>query len=304
MKELLDRLIEKNKPLTDKGQVASYIPALKKANPKDLGICILDIEGNLYCAGDYDRKFTMQSISKVMALILALMDNGERVFERVGMKPADYAFNSLYKLDLPHGDKPANPMINAGAIVTTSLIKGEGEEKFDRLLKLLREISSNQHIKYNEEVYLSEKATADKNRAIAYLLKNKGLLEGDVEEILNAYFKQCSIEVDCIDLARIGIFLASKGRPLGSDEKLVDEEIINTSLAIMTSCGMYDYSGEYLAQVGIPAKSGVAGGVLAVVPNRFGIGVYAPALDQYGNSLAGLELLKDLSKELKLSIFS
>ncbi|WP_317920935.1 glutaminase A [Tepidimicrobium xylanilyticum] len=304
LKELLVRLIEKNRSTANKGQVADYIPALKKADPRDLGICILDMSGNICSGGDYNKKFTMQSISKVIALILALMDNGESIFNKVDMKATDEPFNSLYKLDLPHGVKPANPMINAGAIVTTSLIKGNGEEKFNRLLELLKKITSNKSLKYNDEVFQSEKTTADKNRAIAYLLKNKGLIEEDVEEILDVYFKQCSIEVDCADLAKIGTFLANKGRILETNEKIVDEKIINYALAIMTTCGMYDYSGEYLAHVGIPSKSGVSGGILAVVPNQFGIGVYGPALDEYGNSVAGMELLKDLSNQLNLSLFS
>ncbi|NLW21876.1 MAG: glutaminase A [Tissierellia bacterium] len=304
MEKLLDRLIEKNRYLTQFGQVANYIPALEKANPEDIGICLIDGKGKQYCSGAYHKKFSIQSISKVIALMVALMDNGEEgVFKRVGMEPTDEPFNSFYKLDLPQGEKPANPMINSGAIVTTSLIKGEGEEKVNRLIYILRKITSNHDITYNEEVFLSEKETGHKNRAIAYLLKNKGLLEGEVEEVLDAYFKQCSIEMDCRDLAKVGWFLANKGRILKSKEQVCSEEIITTILAIMTTCGMYNFSGEYAVRVGIPSKSGVAGGILAAAVNGMGIGVYGPALDQYGNSIAGYGILKDLSKELNLNIF-
>lgn len=300
MEKLLNRLIEKNRPLTKYGKVADYIPALSYANPNELGICIMDINGNVYCSGDYNKKFTIQSISKVIALGLAIMDNGEgEVFKKVGMEGTDEAFNSFYKLDLPQGEKPANPMINSGAIVTTSLIHGKGEEKFDRLLKLIKNILQDDNISYNEEVYKSEKKTGDKNRAMAYLLKSKGLIEGDVEEVLDSYFKQCSIEVNCIDLAKLAFFFASKG----TKRNLLDERTINIILAIMNNCGMYNYSGEYAINVGIPSKSGVGGGVLAVVPNNMGIGIYGPALDEYGNSIGGYNVIRDLSEELNLSLF-
>ncbi len=304
MKELLDRLIEKNKVLVKQGKIANYIPLLGNANPKDLGICVIDSLGNLYSSGIYDKKFTIQSISKVIALMLAIMDHGEKeVFLKVGMESIDEPFNSLYKLDLPHGHKPANPMINAGAIVTTSLIRGNGDEKLNRLLEILRKITNNENINYSKEVYQSEKTTGDRNRAIAFLLKSKGLIDGEIEEVLDIYFKQCSIEVDCQDIAKIGIFLANKGRVLDTGEKLVDNRTISTLMAIMTTCGMYDFSGEYAIKVGIPSKSGVSGGILASVPNKYGIGVYGPALDKHGNSVAGYGILKDLSQELELSIF-
>lgn len=300
MESLLNRLIEKNKLLTKEGKVADYIPALSCANPNELGVCIIDIDKNIYYSGDYNKKFTIQSISKVIALGLAIRDNGEKeVFKKVGMEGSDEAFNSFYKLDLVHGGKPANPMINSGAILTTSLIHGNGDEKFNRLLELIRNILEDNTINYNKEVYKSEKKTGDKNRAIAYLLKNNGLIKGDVEEILDAYFKQCSIEVNCIDLAKLGFFFASKGK----QKTLLDERTINIITAIMNNCGMYNFSGEYAVNVGIPSKSGVGGGILAQVPNLYGIGIYGPALDEYGNSIGGYGLIKDLSQELDLSLF-
>ena len=305
MDKLLERLVKENEYLVQYGKVADYIPALKSANPNDIGICIMDIEGNLYSSGDYEKKFTIQSISKVLSLMIAIVDKGEeKVFKKVGMEPTDESFNSLYKLDLPYGDKPSNPMINSGAILTTSLINGKGEEKFNRFLEIIRKITQDDNINYNEEVFLSEKRTGDKNRSIAYLLKNKNLIEEDVENILDAYFKQCSIEVNCIDLAKIGIFLANKCKIPNTEEVLCNEEIGTLVTALMTTCGMYNFSGEYAVKVGIPSKSGVAGGILGVVPGRFGIGVYGPALDKHGNSIAGYGMLKGLSKELGLSIFN
>lgn len=304
MENMLDRLIEENKYLVQYGKVADYIPALSNANPNDIGICIMNMEGDIYHSGDYTKKFTIQSISKVISLMLAIMDRGkDRVFEKVGVEPTDEPFNSFYKLDLYEGEKPSNPMINAGAIVTTSLIKGQGDEKFIRLLNLIRYITEDESISYNKEVYLSEKKTGNKNRAIAYLLKDKGLIEGDVEEILDIYFKQCSIEVDCIHLARIGAFFANKCKIINRDEQLCPKEITAIVMAVMTTSGMYDFSGQYALEVGIPSKSGVAGGILASVPNKYGIGVYGPALDKYGNSIAGYGILKSFSQELGLSIF-
>lgn len=302
MEKLLDELIEKNKEITKHGKVADYIPALSYANPQDLGICIMDLEGRAYCSGDYQKKFTIQSISKVLALILALEDQGEElVFSKVGVEGSEEAFNSLYKLDLPHGEKPANPMINSGAIITTSLIQGDGEEKFNRLLNLIRRILGDDTISYNEEVYKSEKTTGDKNRAMAYLLKNKGLLEGEVEEVLDAYFKQCSIELNCMGVAKLGLFLANKGKVNG--KRYCGEATIKTVSAIMTISGMYNFSGQYAIKVGVPSKSGVGGGILAQLPNKYGIGIYGPALDRYGNSIGGYGLMKDLAQRLNLSIF-
>lgn len=302
MEKLLEKLLEKNKEKTKYGRVADYIPALSHANPQDLGICIMDMEGKTYCQGVYDKKFTIQSISKVLALALALEDRGrEVVFEKVGVEGSEEAFNSFYKLDLEEKARPANPMINSGAILTTSLIQGQGEERFQRLLGLIQDILEDPSISYNKEVYRSEKETGDKNRSMAYLLKSKGLIEGNVEEVLDAYFKQCSIELDCQDLAKLGIFLARKGR--GQEKNLCQETTINIITAIMNSCGMYNFSGQYAIDVGIPSKSGVGGGILAQVPNKYGIGIYGPALDSFGNSIGGYGLIKDLSHKLNLSIF-
>lgn len=302
---LLDELVEKNRHLANKGRVADYIPALKKANPEDLGICIIDMKEKTYTSGDYKTKFTIQSISKTISLMLAIMDNGaEEVFKKVGMEPTGDAFNSMYKLETEGVSKPLNPMINAGAIAIASLIKGENsEEKFARLLNLFRKITCNEKLDLNEEVYISEKRTGHKNRAMAYLLKDMGVLKGDVEEVLDVYFKQCSIEVDCIDIANIGLFLANRGKILTTGEVVTTDHIARIVKTFMVTCGMYNSSGEFAIRVGIPAKSGVAGGIMASVPHRMGIGIYGPALDEKGNSVAGYGLIEDLSRKLNLSIF-
>lgn len=210
MEKVLTDIVEKNRYLLKEGKVADYIPALAKANPNHIGVCLVDLDGTITTAGDTSIKFTIQSISKVITLMRAVMDKGQDyVFGRVGYEGTDEPFNTLYKLDLPHITKPANPMINAGAILTTSLVHGSGDEKFQRILELTRIMTNNPNIIYNEEVYQSEKATGDKNRAIANLMRARGILDGDVEEILDAYFKQCSIEVDAEDLGNIAAFLAN-----------------------------------------------------------------------------------------------
>lgn len=305
MKKLLDRIIEKNRALTLRGKVASYIPALERSDPNYLGICISDINGEIITSGDYEKKFTLQSISKTISLMLAIMDNGpDYVFNKVGMEPTGDAFNSIIKLETISPSKPLNPMINAGAIAVASMIKGKtSEEKFERLLNLVKKICNNDKLGINEEVYLSEKSTGHRNRSLAYFMKDVGIIEGDVEEVLDVYFKQCSIEVDCIDTARIGLFLANKGKIPSTGEMLTTESVTRTIKTFMVTCGMYNESGEFAINVGMPAKSGVGGGIMCAVPHRMGIGVYGPALNSKGNSIGGYGVLKDLSKELDLSIF-
>ncbi|MFQ9247902.1 MAG: glutaminase A [Clostridium paraputrificum] len=305
MFKLLETLVEKNKKYGNDGQLASYIPALLEANPNDLGVAIVDVEGRKYYAGQCEKNFTIQSISKVVSLILALGDNGRtNVFKRVDVEPTGDGFNSIVNLETKDKKRPYNPMINAGAIATTSLIYGEdGEDKLERIIKFMRKATNNPNISINEEVYVSERRTGDRNRALAYFMKSNGMLQGDVEEILELYFRQCSIEANAIDLAMFGSVLANDGVTPWNGERLMSRETCRIVKTIMVTCGMYDASGEFAVHIGIPAKSGVGGGILATVPRRMGIGVYDPALDKKGNSLAGIHVLKDLSEELDLSIF-
>jgi len=305
MENILNEIININRKYTNYGQVASYIPELKNAKRDDLGICIIDKNNNVYKAGSYNKKFTIQSISKPIILAMALMDNDwSYVFSKVGMEPSGDPFNSIMKLETNDTKKPSNPMINAGAIVTTSLIKGSStEEKEERMLKFFRKLANNDSIGINYDVYKSEKLTGDRNRAMAYLLKNDGFIQGDVEEVLDLYFKQCSIEIDVVDLARIGINLAMYGKDIETREQLIDERVSRIIKTFMVTCGMYDASGEFAIKVGIPAKSGVGGGIMASVPNIMGIGVYGPALDKKGNSIAGVKILEELSNRYNLNIF-
>ncbi|PHS36298.1 MAG: glutaminase A [Alkaliphilus sp.] len=305
MKNKICELLEKNRQNTKNGSLPTYIPELIKTDPEILGIYISKLNGEEFGCGNYKHKFTMQSISKVITLMLALEDNGEKfVFSKVGMEPTGDSFNSMMKLEIVTPSKPFNPMINAGAIAVTSMIKGiSSKEKWDRILDFLRKITCNPNLDINKSVYISEKSTGDKNRALAYFLKDVGIIVGDAEDQLNVYFMQCSIEVDCCDIARIASFIANNGIIPSSGEKLVSKKNAIIAKTFMLTCGMYDGSGEFAINAGIPAKSGVGGGIMAVVPNNLGIGVIGPALDIKGNSIAGVKLLSDISKEFDLSIF-
>lgn len=305
MENILEQILEDNRKYTNYGHVATYIPELKKARQDDLGICMIDMNNGIHTAGNYDKKFTIQSISKPIILALVLSENEwEYVFSKVGMEPSGDPFNSIMKLETNNSKKPCNPMINAGAIVTTSMIKGRDiKEKEEKMLNFFKKLAKNDNLKINYDVYESEKATGDRNRAMAYLLKNDGFIEGDVEEVLDLYFKQCSIEIDCMDLARIGVNLASYGLDIENGERVIDERISRIVKTFMVTCGMYDASGEFAIKVGIPAKSGVGGGILASVPKKMGIGIYGPALDKKGNSIAGIKILQNLSEKYKINIF-
>lgn len=303
MQQLLDRLVEKYQPRTREGRCIDYIPILAEQDSSQLGITVVTREQGVYKAGRFPERFTMQSIAKVIALILAIMDCGERkVFSRVGMEPTGDPFNSIYKMEIFQKSKPLNPMINAGAMVVTSLIKGQtAGEKTSRIIELIGEMTGSRHIEIDEDIFRSEYETSHRNRALAHFLKELHLIDR-VEETLEAYLRQCAIQVTCEDLAKIGLCLAQYGKTY-DNRMLVPAYVSRLAKTFMVTCGMYNASGEFAIKVGIPAKSGVSGGIMASVPMRMGIGVFGPALDQKGNSIAGTALLEDLSRQLDLSIF-
>ncbi len=306
MKLLLKKLVDQSREWSEYGNVASYIPELAKINPDDLGISLYDIKKNeIYCAGDSGIKFTIQSISKIITLMLALNENGEdEVFSKVGKEPTGDPFNSIIKLETYSKKKPFNPMINAGAIAITSLIKGkDNSEKFAKILNFFKKISGNNKLVVDNKVFKSEKETGDRNRSIAFFLKSLGVISGDVNDVLDLYFKQCSIMVSSKDIARVGAVLSNGGVAPWNGEEIISRHISKIINSFMVTCGLYDGSGRFAIQVGIPAKSGVGGGILCSVPGKYGIGVYGPALNRRGNSIAGIEVLKKLSQELDLSIF-
>lgn len=305
MKKLLKEILTECAPYTKEGAVATYIPELAKADPADFGICIISKEGKIDLAGDYDKPFTMQSVVKPIILLLALEDKGAELVNRLcGVEATGKPFDAFNYSDRALTSEHINPMINAGAIALCTLIKGETYgEKFARLLALARRLSGNPTLGVNEAVYQSEKATGNKNRALAYMLKAYGMIDGNIEDVLDVYFKACSIQATCRDLANISVALANHGLSPFTGERIINEKHARYVNAIMAICGMYDGSGEFALKVGVPAKSGVGGGIMASVPGRMGIGIYSPALDKKGNSIAGVKALQTLSKQINLSIF-
>lgn len=306
MQTLLNRLLAKNSVLGGKGKVADYIPELAKVNPNLLGAYIMDIRRDSeYGAGSYDAAFTMQSISKIITFACALLDNDlEEISRAISVEPTADGFNSIASLETRNTHKPLNPMINAGAIATIPFVRGMTyAEKFTRIITLVRTMAGNPNLDVNHEVYRSESLTGSRNRALAYYMYSTGVIHGDMEGLLDVYFRLCSVNVTCKDLAAIGSVLANNGIEPKSHKHIISKEKCRIVKAVMATCGLYNESGLFAATVGIPAKSGVGGGILAVVPNQMGIGVFSPALDDKGNSIAGMSFLADLSLELDLSIY-
>ncbi|CAM4336725.1 glutaminase [Bacillus manliponensis] len=301
----LQELLDKVKPYTKKGKLATYIPELGNANPDDIGIAIYHKDNHYVHAGSSQTLFTLQSVSKVITLALALLDCGEEyVFSKVGMEPTGDPFNSIIKLETTSPSKPLNPMINAGALAITSMIAGDNnEEKMQRILRFVRDIADNPSINYSSKVAISELETAYLNRSLCYYMKQNGIIDGDIEELMDLYTRQCAIEVDCIDLARIGLIFAMDGYDPYKKQQIIPKNITKICKTFMITCGMYNESGEFAIRVGIPAKSGVAGGIVGCVKGEMGIGIFGPALDAKGNSIAGFKILELLSAQEGWSIF-
>ena len=305
MNDLLSGIVKECKQYTACGHVATYIPELGDVDPDQVGVCVCPEDGTEYMAGDWQTGFTMQSVVKPLILLQALMDSGiEAVRALVGVEATGKPFDAFNYSDQALTGAHINPMINTGAIALCTLIRGETyREKFERLLELARKVADNPQLHVDEKVYQSEKKTGNKNRALAYMLTAYGMIEDPVEEILDCYFRACSISVTCRDLAKIGGIFAHHGRNSATGEQLFPAEYAKYVNATLATCGMYDGSGEFAITVGFPAKSGVGGGIMGVIPRRMGIGVFAPALDKHGNSVAGVQLLARLSQALDLNIY-
>lgn len=299
--EKLENAIEKSKDYIGMGEPASYIPELLNVDSDNFAFSLVTTNGDAFNFGDENIVFSIQSISKIIDLIIALTDNNPQdVYEKVGSEPTKYEFNSL----VPIGDRAANPFINAGAITTTSMIFGrDNEERFDRILNFYQTISDFKESKLMEDVFDSEMKTTDRNKAIAYYLKSKNIFTANPDEVLELYIKSCSISSNIEGLATMGAVLANKGYAVKNRDMLVPESIVQIVVSQMASCGMYENSGDYLMNVGIPSKSGVSGAIVGVVPGVCGLAVYSPRLDKTGNSVRGKELFKIISQDLGLNIF-
>ncbi len=287
----------------DRGNVATYIPELAKADPRWFGICLVTMDGVAYGVGDVDPMFTIQSISKPFVYATALADRGhEFVTHKVGVEPSGDAFNSI-SLD-PQTGAPLNPMINAGAIATAGLVAGDTTAAQWRRIESSLAAFIGRDVVVDESVYRSESETGHRNRAIAWMLKNFGIIDGDPMAVVENYFRQCSLLVNCRDLACMAATLANGGVNPVTGRRALPPEHVEHVLSVMTTCGMYDYAGSWLYEVGMPAKSGVGGGIIAVVPGRFGIGFFSPPLDEKGNSVRGIAACRQLSRDFGLHVFT
>ncbi len=287
---------------TPSGQVAHYIPELAKADPTHVGIAIATLDGQFLQVGDTCEPFTLQSISKVFALAWLLRRRGAGVFDSMSVEPSGDAFHSIVRLEEERG-RPRNPYINAGAIMVSDRLPGRGAAaRIVGLQQFLAGICDGESFAVDEATYRSEAATGFRNRALANLMKHHGLI-GDPNNAAETYFRQCSILVSAASLARLGLFLANKGRDPATGRRLLAEADNRTVVALMATCGLYDEVGRFAVTVGLPAKSGVSGAILAVVPGRMAIAAFGPALGPKGNSVAGMRALAFLSDRLGLSLY-
>lgn len=298
----LEEILDGNRDL-EGGEVSDYIPELAKASPEWFALSVVSVLGRTYEAGDSDVEFTAQSISKPFVYALALSDVGlEAVAERVGFEPSGEPYNA-FSLEEATG-RPANPLINAGAIAVSGLVLASSPaERIERIIRTLSAFAGRD-LEMNEKVYDSEAGIGDRNRALAYLMKASGVLTVPVDEAHEAYTKQCSVMVTAKDVAVMGATLANAGINPITGDKVVDEWVATTVLSVMSTCGMYDDSGEWMVRVGLPAKSGVGGGIVATKPAQFGIGVFSPPIDAEGNSVKGVAALEDLSERFRLHLLA
>lgn len=301
--DYLERVVDEELQVHHEGSMPSYMEEIGKADSDLVGISMMGIDGQQAQAGSAEQSFPLESTSKALSLALALEDSGpDEVFRCVGREPSGDPYHSIATLEEGEMGVPSNPMINAGAIVATSMIKGrDGDERFARLLAFIRSLAGNTGIDLNRKMFEAE--DKDLNRALFYYMRNHGVVKGSEEDELVPYLKQTSIEMNCIELSRVAAVFANKGRDPFSDEPLISEQTVRIVLTLMLTTGMYDESGKFAVDVGIPAKSGMSGAIMAVVPGRMGFGLIGPALDDNGNSVAGIRILQRLSSQWRLGMF-
>lgn len=300
--EIIDYIYRETQPLRGVGRQATYIPALASVNPDQVGICIETLENRVYHTGDYSVRFSIQSISKVFALAMALGLCGDDVWKRMGREPSGTAFNSLVQLEAEHG-KPRNPFINAGAIVIADILLELLEEPEKDFLSFVRALADTDTICYNYDVAHSEREKGYLNAAIINLLKYHGNIRGDIERVLHFYFLMCSIEMNCKELAHAFLPFADHRRRFHYHNICLTKSQVKRINAVMQTCGFYDEAGDFTFFVGIPGKSGVGGGISAVFPGLYSVAVWSPRLNKKGNSVIGMKMLELLTTQTEESIF-
>ena len=304
LEAILDDIADRMASESERGKVADYIPELAKANLNRFGIAVVPIGGAPVVAGDADEPFSVQSIVKVFTLTLALERVGSGIWARVGREPSGDPFNSIVQLEYEHGI-PRNPFINPGAIVVADIILGKREPQaaIEEFVSRCRRFPCDESTGIDADVAASEIATGARNRALAHFMAAEGNLKNPVEDVLELYFNQCAVAMSCRQLAMSARFLASAGRLEGDDDPIITAERARRIVALMVTCGLYDASGEFAFRVGIPAKSGVGGGILGVVPGRASIAAWCPGLDEKGNSLLAARAFEELARATGWSIF-
>lgn len=289
-------------PLLAQGKVASYIPQLSKVSASHFGMAVYCLDGRTFSVGDAHQKFSLQSVTKLFALALAFSREGDAIWARVGKEPSGNPFNSLVQLEYERG-KPRNPFINAGALVMTDILSTRFVQSDIAVLQFARTIADQVTIDFDMAVAQSERETAHRNYAIAHLMKDFGNLHNPVKTVIDSYCRQCSITMTCAELAKAGSFLAQHGTIPWSGMQILDPSSAKRLNALMLTCGTYDAAGDFAYRVGLPAKSGVGGGILALVPGDLAVAVWSPGLDATGNSLAGTYALERFTTLTARSIF-
>ena len=300
---ILEEIQKEIQPLFSQGKVANYIPALATVNPNQFAMSIQMFDGTSFGVGEVDKKFSIQSISKVFTFTLALNFYGKDLYKRVGHEPSGNPFNSLVQLEYENGI-PRNPFINAGAIVTAdSLVSIYKKNTFDNILDFIKKTSNDETIVYDEEIFKSELAHGFRNFALINMIKSFNNINNNIDDVIDTYFKQCSIMMNSSQLAKSMLFLANHGVHPLTNEEIITESKAKRINSLMLTCGHYDASGDFAYKVGLPGKSGVGGGIVAVVPKKMAICVYSPKLNLQGNSLVGTIALELFTTKTGLSIF-
>lgn len=300
---VLKEIEEEIKPFLSQGKVASYIPALANVDDKKFAMSLVLFDGTTYNIGDFNHQFSIQSISKVFTFTLALNHYGKELYKRVGHEPSGDPFNSLVQLEYENGI-PRNPFINAGAIVIAdTIVSLYRKETFETILNFIRKVSLDNSISFNEEIFKSELEHGFRNFALINMIKSYNNIHNEIDDVIQTYFKQCSIMMNTSQLAKSMLYLANHGVNPLNDEKIITDSKAKRINSVMLTCGHYDASGDFAYKVGLPGKSGVGGGIVAIVPQKMAICVYSPKLNIYGNSLVGTKALELFTTKTGLSIF-
>ncbi|MEP6795830.1 MAG: glutaminase [Saprospiraceae bacterium] len=288
--------------MKDVGVVAQYIPELASIDPSKFGAHLCTSQGEHFGIGDHEENFSIQSIGKVLALTLAFQQHGEELWTHVGVEPSGNPFNSLWQLEYEHG-KPRNPLINSGAIVICDILCSLYKDPHSQFIQFVREVAGNNSIQYNPDVATSEKKLGFRNAALINMMKASGNIHNEIDVVLNLYYNMCSIEMSCKELASTFLLFANHGKLISSSHQIITSSMAKRINAIMQTCGFYDEAGDFSFKVGLPGKSGIGGGIVAVHPGKYAVAVWSPRLNKKGNSVRGMELLERLTTKTGLSIF-